>query len=135
MLKSTSDLKHDLNSERSAAEIRQNIATERELIADKVHKLSQRIDETLDWKSQVNKRPILFLGIAAGVGVLLSKALVHKPTPVEQIANAIENLPLRQNNEQSLLKMTLLGLVTKAAVNWVKQKTEISSSSSGRLLS
>ena len=133
MLKSTTDFKPD--SERSAAEIRQNIAVEKELIADKVHKLSDRIDETLDWKSQVTKRPILFMGIAAGVGMLLSKALVSKPSPVEQIANAIEKLPLRQNNEQSFIKATLLGLLTKAAVDWVKNKTEISSSRSGRLLS
>jgi hypothetical protein len=136
MLENTDEIKNDSStSERSAAEIRQNIAAEKEMIADTVHRLGRRIDESLDWKSQVSKRPVLFLGIAAGVGLVMSKALVSKPTPIEQIANVVQRLPLQQNKEQSLLKMTLFGFITKAAVNWVKENTLFPNSSSGRLLS
>jgi hypothetical protein len=136
MLENTDEIKNDSStSERSAAEIRQNIAAEKEMIADTVHRLGRRIDESLDWKSQVSKRPVLFLGIAAGVGLIMSKALVSKPTPIEQIANVVQRLPLQQNKEQSLLKMTLFGFITKAAVNWVKENTLFPNSSSGRLLS
>ncbi len=136
MLENTDEIKNDSStSERSAAEIRQNIAAEKEMIADTVHRLGRRIDESLDWKSQVSKRPVLFLGIAAGVGLVMSKALVSKPTPIEQIANVVQRLPVQQNKEQSLLKMTLFGFITKAAVNWVKENTLFPNSSSGRLLS
>src|SRR5215471_16321866 len=58
---------------RSAEEIRQDIAARRESITDAVDRLSDRFQQTLDWKAYVSEHPLAALGVAAGVGFLAAR--------------------------------------------------------------
>src|SRR5215216_3711134 len=79
-------------NERSAETIRQDIAAKRETITETVDKLSERIHETLDWREYIGQYPIVALGVAAGLGFLVSGIFKHRPTPQERIADAVAEL-------------------------------------------
>jgi hypothetical protein len=86
--------RHDLRSveqhwPRSAEEIREDIAAKRESISQTVDQLGDKLQQKLDWREQVARHPYASLGAAAAVGVLLSGALKHRPTPRERIMDAV----------------------------------------------
>ena len=70
-------------SERSAEEIRQDIAAKRESITETVDRLSDRFHQTFDWRTYVNNYPVVALGVAAGLGLLVSGIFKPRPTPTE----------------------------------------------------
>jgi ElaB/YqjD/DUF883 family membrane-anchored ribosome-binding protein len=77
------------STERSAAQIRQNIAEKRESISQTVDELERRIHQTLDWREYLAAHPFVALGVAAGVGFLVSGLLKSKPSPRERIIDAL----------------------------------------------
>lgn len=79
----------DEQNERSAYEIRQDIAAKRETISETVDKLGERIHQTFDWHEYVANYPAVALGVAAGVGFLVAGIFKRKPTPQERIMDAI----------------------------------------------
>jgi ElaB/YqjD/DUF883 family membrane-anchored ribosome-binding protein len=122
-------------AERSAEEIRQDIAAKRETISQTVDKLGEKIHETLDWREYIGQYPIAALGVAAGLGFLVSGIFKHKPTPQERIADAIaeltEDLTGRVSNiagdtlkkklvSGKTVKAALTGVITKAAIDYAK---------------
>lgn len=82
----------DESGERSAYEIRRNIAAERETISDTVDKLGDRLQQTFDWREYVAEYPAVALGLAAGTGILLSAVFRREPSPQERIMDAIAEL-------------------------------------------
>ncbi len=76
-------------SERSAAEIRHDIAAKRESISETVDKLGERIHESLDWREYVAEYPYVALGITAGLGLLASGIFKPHPSPRDRIMDAI----------------------------------------------
>jgi ElaB/YqjD/DUF883 family membrane-anchored ribosome-binding protein len=76
-------------AERSADEIRQDIAARRESITETVDRLSDRFQRTLDWRAYVSDYPLVALGVAAGAGFLVSGIFKRRPTPAERIKYAL----------------------------------------------
>jgi hypothetical protein len=58
-------------NERSPDRIRQDIAVKRQELAKTVERLGERIEETLDWRYQVGRHPLLAMIMAAGVGFVV----------------------------------------------------------------
>lgn len=113
--------------ERSTEDIRQDIAREEENLSRTAQKIGDRIKEKLDWGEYVKDSPYLALGIAAGVGFFAARALQPRRTPMERIIGSFAE-EVRGSLHglhvgvagPSLAQMTLLGIGTKLAVDWIK---------------
>src|SRR5437016_2611514 len=77
------------DAERSADEIRQDIAAKRESITETVDRLSDRFQQTFDWRTYVSNYPVAALGVAAGLGFLASGILKPRATPAERMKDAL----------------------------------------------
>ncbi|MFY9609871.1 MAG: hypothetical protein WAU45_14790 [Blastocatellia bacterium] len=130
-------LRIDEPGERSAEEIRQNIAAERETISETVDKLGDRIQQTFDWREYLAEYPAVALGLAAGTGLLLSAVFTREPTPQERIADAIADLTedltdrisgvagdviTRKMMSGRTVKMAVTSIIAKAAIDFARQK-------------
>jgi len=87
---------HDLNlkgtgGNRSADEIRQDIAAKRESIADAVGKLGEKIQGTLDWRGYVVRHPYASVGVAAGAGMIIGSLIRRRQRPMERIMDALSD--------------------------------------------
>ncbi len=116
--------------ERSSGDIRQDIANGRESISQKVDQIGERIKESLDWREYVKDSPYWAMGAAAGLGYLASRMLTPRTTPMERIMNSIagelhDALGGLTSGAAGtgLVKVTLLGIATKAAAGWIKNAT------------
>ncbi|HSE98696.1 MAG TPA: hypothetical protein VLD57_10570 [Blastocatellia bacterium] len=126
--------------QRSAQEIRQDIAAKRETISETVDKLGDRIQQTLDWREYVSEYPFVALGAAAGLGFILASMFRPKPSPRDRIMDALaESLEdvtdrVRSNFDGVIpkrgmaagtgntIKAAVTAMVTRAAVNYAKNK-------------
>ena len=114
--------------ERSAENIRQDIAKGEENISQTVEKIEERIKEKLDWRGYVKDSPYWALGAAAGLGYLASGMFITRTTPMERIMGSIaeevrDSLGgvLARAAGPGLIRVTLLGVATKAAAGWIKK--------------
>ncbi len=126
------DLKED--AERSSDKIRRDIVAKRETISETVDRLGERIQEKLDWREYVAEYPYWAIGVAAGVGLVVSTVVRRRSTPLDRISDAltdtIEELgghvrhavggALMKAGGRGLVKGTLYGMATKMAVDWLK---------------
>ncbi|MBF0257512.1 MAG: hypothetical protein HQK62_01530 [Desulfamplus sp.] len=110
------------DSERSSRDIRQDIAKGEDEISQTVEQISERIIEKLDWRGYVRDYPYLAIGGAAGIGYLASGLFIKRATPMERIMGSIaeevrDSLDgmLIRNSGPGLVRMTLLGIATRAA--------------------
>ncbi len=121
---------------RSIEDIRQNIAREEENLSRTAHQIGDRIKEKLDWSEYVKDSPYWALGIAVGIGIFASRMMQRRTTPMERIIGSFaEDVrhtlgglhiePVRP----SLAKVTLLGIGTKLAADWINNATSTSGSS------
>jgi ElaB/YqjD/DUF883 family membrane-anchored ribosome-binding protein len=116
--------------ERSAKDIRRDIAEKEENISKTVDQIGKRINEKLDWREYVKSSPYWAMGAATGLGYLASRMFLTRSTPMERIMDSIakevrDSLggPLVRAAGSGLIKMTLMGIATKAAVSWIKNAT------------
>jgi hypothetical protein len=124
--------------ERSSEEIRQDIVKEEENLSQAVEEIAERIKEKLDWRAYVQGSPYVTLGIAASIGYFVSGMFQKRTTPLERIMGSIageihESLDgLRFGTAgPGVIKMTLLGIATKAAAGWIKNATSTAGTSGG----
>jgi ElaB/YqjD/DUF883 family membrane-anchored ribosome-binding protein len=127
------------DDERSADEIRQDIAARRESITETVDRLSDRFQRTFDWKSYVSDHPLAAVGVAAGLGFLATRIFRPRPTAGKRIKDAlaygIEDLAGRLHQQledvapyrssfglSRTLKAAVTGLITKAATNYLQTR-------------
>src|SRR2546428_4350879 len=75
--------------ERSEEEIRQDIAARRESITDAVDRLSDRFQQTLDWRAYISDYPLAALGVAAGLGFLAARMFKPRPSAGKRIKDAL----------------------------------------------
>ena len=125
--------------DRSVEEIRQDIAARRESIAGTVDKLSDRFQKQLDWREYVAKSPLVAVGIAAGVGFLLSGIFKPRPSPSERIMSALsdgieditdrfrsqlDETPFRkqQSSIGRTVKAAATAMVTKAVTDCIRDQ-------------
>jgi ElaB/YqjD/DUF883 family membrane-anchored ribosome-binding protein len=131
-------------AERSADEIRRDIVNRRETITDTVERLGDRIQQSLDWREYVSDYPFVSLGVAAGVGFLLSGLFKRRPTPRERILDALaesvedvtyrvrdtlehlplEFLPTRKGGIGKTVKAAATAMITKKITDTLKEKIE-----------
>ena len=132
-------MREDETFERSAEEIRQDIAARRETISETVDRLGDRIHETLDWREYVVEYPYVALGLAAGLGFIVAGIfkIKREPTPRERIMDAlaeitedvtdrvrgsIEDVVPKKGGPGTTLKAAATAAVTKAALDFAKKK-------------
>ena len=123
--------------ERSAHEIRQDIAAKRETISETVDKLGERLHDTFDWRVYIADYPMVALGLAAGVGFLVSGIFKRNPTPQERIMDAFAEMTEDLTDRVSgvagdvikkklisgkTVKAAVTATVTKAALDFAKKK-------------
>jgi hypothetical protein len=126
--------------ERSSAEIRQEIATAKENISLPVEEIGERVKEKLDWRGYLKDSPYWALGAAAGLGYLGSRLFVKRPTAMERIMRPIAE-EFRDSlgglhagaGGSGLIKVTLMGIATKAAASWIKNATSTAVASDGAM--
>jgi len=119
--------------ERSTEDIRQDIAKGEENISQTVEQIGEHIKEKLDWRGYVKDAPYWALGAAAGLGYLASGMFLRRTTPMERIMGSIAE-EVRDSlgglhtgaAGPGLIKVTLLGIATKAAASWIKNATSTS---------
>ena len=123
----------DANAERSSEEIRQDIAKGEENLSQTVEQIGERIKEKLDWRGYVKDSPYWALGAAAGLGYLASGMFLRRTIPMERIMGSIaeevrDSLGGLRTGAAGpgLIKVTLLGIATKAAASWIKNATSTS---------
>lgn len=122
------------NEERSTEELRRDIAARRESITETVDKLSERVQRTLDWREYVSEHPVASLGIAVGVGFLVSGIFKPRPTPGERIMDALSEtvedlgnrfrhqldaLPAKRVGPGRTVKAALTAMVTKSITDYI----------------
>lgn len=127
----------DESGERSAQEIRRNIAAERETITDTVDKLGHRLQQTFDWREYIAAYPGVALGLAAGTGILVSAVFARKPTPQERIMDAVAELTEDLTDRVSgiagdvitrklipgrTVKAAMTAMIAKAAIDFATRK-------------
>jgi ElaB/YqjD/DUF883 family membrane-anchored ribosome-binding protein len=119
--------------ERSTEDIRQDIAKGKENISQTVEQIGEHIKEKLDWRGYVKDAPYWALGAAAGLGYLASGMFLRRTTPMERIMGSIaeevrDSLGGLRTGAAGpgLIKVTLLGIATKAAASWIKNATSTS---------
>jgi hypothetical protein len=122
----------------STDDIRQNIAKEKENISQAVDQIGERIEEKMDWRGYVRDSPYWALGAAAGLGYLASRMFIRRTTPMERLMRPIaeevrDSLGglLAGAAGSGLIKVTLMGIATKAAASWIKSATSTAVSSGG----
>ena len=128
----------EANVERSAEDIRQDIAKEKENISQTVEQIGGRIKEKLDWRGYVKDSPYWALGAAAGLAYLASRMFIRRATPMERIMRPIaeevrDSLGglLAGATGSGLIKVALMGIATKAAASWIKNATSADVASGG----
>ena len=101
--------------ERSAEEIRRDIASRRESISETVDQLSSRFERTFDWRTYVSDHPLAALGVAAGIGFLASGLFRHRASSKDRITNAVadavEDLTARVRHQLDGLGLNRPGLM------------------------
>ena len=124
--------------ERSTEDIRQDIAKEKENISQAVDRIGERIKEKMDWRGYVNASPYWAMGAAAGLGYLASRMFIRRTTPMERLMRPIaeevrDSLGglLAGAAGSGLIKVTLMGIATKAAASWIKNATSTAVASGG----
>ncbi|MCI0662824.1 MAG: DUF3618 domain-containing protein [Acidobacteria bacterium] len=123
--------------ERSAEEIRQDIAATRESITNTVDRLHNRVQETFDWRTYVADYPLAALAMAAGVGFCLASFFrSRRSTPGERIkdalAESIEDITGKirhriggegaDSGVNRAIKAAVTGAITKAATGYLRDK-------------
>ena len=113
--------------ERSAQDIRDDIADGKEHISRTVDEISDRIKETMDWREYVKDSPFWAIGAAAGLGYLASRVFIPRTTNMERIVktlaegahDSLDGLNGRVSGP-GLINVTLLTMAVKAAGDWIR---------------
>ncbi len=125
------------DTERTAEEIRQDIAARRESITETVDRLSDRVQQTFDWRTYVSDYPVVALGVAAGLGVLVSGLLKPRNTSTERMKHALadcvedftdrfrsqlDDVAARRPTINQTIKAAATGLLVKGAAEFVRNR-------------
>jgi ElaB/YqjD/DUF883 family membrane-anchored ribosome-binding protein len=126
--------------ERSAEEIRRDIASRRESISETVDQLSNRFEQKLDWRTYVSDHPLAALGVAAGIGFLASGLFRQRNSSKHRVTNALadavedltdrfryqlDGLGLKRPGLKSTIKTAAAGAIAKAAIAYLSNRVII----------
>jgi len=123
--------------DRSAREIRQDIAAKRESITKTVEQINDKVQSSLDWRTYAGDYPIVALGVAVGAGFLVSRMFRPRPTPKDRIIDAIaesfedvadrfsgylEAVPEKKSGAGTAVKSAIAAWLTKSATDYLKNR-------------
>ncbi len=124
-------------NERTPEDIREEMASHREAIESTLHRLDNRIQQAVDWRSYVADHPLAALGLAAGAGFLVAGAVIRRPSPRDRVVRALAD-GVQQTFEQvqdrlgdrvelfsrpkSAIRGAVSALVMRATVNYLKNR-------------
>ena len=123
--------------DRSAREIRQDIAAKRESITKTVEQINDKVQSSLDWRTYAGQYPFITLGVAVGAGFLVTRLFRPKPTPKDRILDAIaesfedvadrfggylEAVPEKKSGASTAIKSAAAAWLTKAASDYLKDR-------------
>jgi ElaB/YqjD/DUF883 family membrane-anchored ribosome-binding protein len=123
--------------ERSAEDIRRDIASTRDSITETVDQLSNRFEQKLDWRTYVSDHPLAALGVAAGIGFLASGLLRHRSSPTHRVtgalADAVEDLTdrfryqldglgLKRSGLKTTIRAAATGAIARAATAYLRNR-------------
>jgi hypothetical protein len=123
--------------DRSADEIRRDIATTRDSIKNTVGRLNDRVEMALDWRTYVAESPFVALTAAAGLGFLLSRVFRPRPTARDrlvdlltesvedfagQVRDRLDRLPSERLSAGRAVKSAATAIVSQAVVAYVRGK-------------
>jgi len=124
--------------ERSSEDIRQDINIEKKNISQTVEQIGERINEKLDWRGYVKESPYWALGATAGLGYLASRMFTRRTSPMQRLMRPIaeevrDSLGgmLAGAAGSGLIKVTLMGIATKAAASWIMNATSTAVANDG----
>ena len=124
---------------RNTDAIRQDIAQAEQEMSQTVEELGDRIKEKLEWQEYVKEKPYIALGVAAGLGFLASAMFSKRRTPMERILDSLTDEVrdvaggmVARTAGPGLVKVTLLGIASKAAVGWLQNAAEKNTASHDR---
>lgn len=124
---------------RNTDAIRQNIAQAEQEMSQTVEEIGDRIKEKLEWQEYVKEKPYVAMGIAAGLGFLASALFAKRKTPMERLLDSVSDEVrdaaggmVARTAGPGLVKVTLLGIASKAAVGWLQNAAENNSTSHNR---
>lgn len=123
-------------AERRAEDLRQQIKDKKEVIAETLNRLDQRVHRAADWRAHVGDHPYLALGLAVSVGCLFSGIFKSKPSPrermMEALADGVEDIADQVRDridshfswpaKGGALKATAAALATKAVTSYLSNK-------------
>ena len=84
----------------NTSQIERTIVTEREALGRNLEALNQKARELADWRTHYRQRPWLFIGVAAGAGVIAG-ALVGRGEVTWPQSNRVHGEPRRPLSERS----------------------------------
>ncbi len=130
-------LKND--GHQNSDKIRQDIAQAEQEMSQTVGEIGERIKEKLDWQAYVKDTPYLALGIAAGLGYIAAGVFVKKKTSMDRLLDTVSDEVrsaasgmVARAAGPGLIKVTLLGIASKAAVNWLQNVSKKQDPNTGR---
>jgi hypothetical protein len=129
----------DAGYERTAEEIRQDIAARRESITEAVDMLSDRFQRRLDWRAYVYDYPLAAVGVAAGLGFLAARIFKPRLSAGDRIKDAlaygVEDLTARFRHQLDgvnarntgfglgrTVRAAATGLITKVVTDYLRDK-------------
>jgi hypothetical protein len=109
--------------ERSTEDIRKDLAAEVEILSRTIAHSGTRISEKPDWRKYAKYAPYVAVGAAAGLGFFTTEIFRNRNNiPRTRLTESIPE-KVRDSLGGMLvgtIKMTLLGIATKAAARWLK---------------
>jgi ElaB/YqjD/DUF883 family membrane-anchored ribosome-binding protein len=123
--------------DRSAEEIRRDIASRRESISETVDQLSNRFEQKLDWRTYVSGYPLAALGVATGIGFLASRLFRHRRSSTHRVTDALadtvedltdrfryqlDGLGLKRPGLKRAIKTAAAGAIAKAATAYLRNR-------------
>lgn len=135
------------NFERSAEEIRHDIAAKRESITQTVGRLGNKIQDTFDWRGYVQRYPYQTLGVAVGAGLVLGMLFKRRTSPSQRIIDALVEKAeeigddLRDSARKvflrtaapGLFKGTIYGFAGKALMQYLQSRAAHAEANGGHL--
>lgn len=107
--------------------IRRDIARAEQEMARTVDEIGDRIKEKMEWQQYVKDTPYLALGVAAGLGYLVSGMFIEKKSSLDRLIDEVRDTAgslTVQSATPGIIQATVLGIASKAAVNWLQTSAE-----------
>ena len=121
----------ETHENRSTEDIRHDIQQDEREISETVEEIGHRIGEKLDWRRYMQNSPYVTMGVAAGLGFVITRVLTRRRTPVERFMDSLaEGIKdsvgpmVSKKRHSDLVWATLAALGARLITGWIRTATE-----------